>query len=108
MYLLAQKKRNGDLLDTFTFLGLISLVPGKKMSKININPLPAFLLQAECIWDVYEMKPKRVDSCDGPDVTTVYIGVDVEDCPCPWVASCDRVRVSGSGYTTDGNLDIYG
>ena len=56
----------------------------------------------DCVWDVYEMQPKRFESCDAADanVTTVYIGVDVKDCPCPWEASCARVRVSGTGVDT--------
>ena len=65
----------------------------------------------DCVWDVYEMQPKRFESCDAADanVTTVYLGVDVEDCPCPWEVSCDRVRVSGPGYDTgDDTKVIYG
>ena len=56
----------------------------------------------DCVWDVYQMQPKRFESCDAADsnVTTVYIGVDVKDCPCPWEAACDRVRVSGPGEDT--------
>ena len=48
------------------------------------------------------MQPKRFEGCDAPDsnVTTVYIGVDVKDCPCPWEAACDRVRLSGPGEDT--------
>ena len=62
-----------------------------------VNPQPTLLRQIDCVWDVYEMKPKRFDGCDAPNgnVTTVYIGVDVKDCPCPWEASCVRIRVSG-------------
>ena len=70
--------------------------------------MPTFPLQVDCVWDVYEMKPKRFEGCDGPNVTTVYIGVDVKDCPCPWEASCARVRVSGPGYATVGARYIYG
>ena len=57
------------------------------------------------------MQPKRFEGCDAPDsnVTTVYIGVDVEDCPCPWEATCQRVRVSGPEYETDISArDLYG
>ena len=68
-----------------------------KVASPLVNPLPTFPLQMDCVWDVYEMKPKRFEGCDAPNVTTVYIGVDVKDCPCPWEASCGRVRVSGPG-----------
>ena len=56
----------------------------------------------DCVWDVYQMQPKRFEGCDAADSTvkTVYIGVDVKDCPCPWEAACDRVRVSGPGEDT--------
>ena len=60
--------------------------------------MPTFLVQIDCIWDVYEVKPERVDSCEGPSLTTVYIGEEVEECPCPWEASCHTVRVRGPGY----------
>ena len=69
-----------------------------------------FPLQIDCIWDVYEMQEKRFESCGAADanVTTVYIGEDVKDCPCPWEASCGRVRVRGPGYATADTREKYG
>ena len=72
---------------------------------------PIFLLKVDynCVWDVYEMKEKRVDTCDGPNMTTVYINQDLEDCPCPWKSTCDRVRVKGPGYAAAPSpREIYG
>ena len=59
--------------------------------------------QIDCIWDVYEVKQKRVESYEGPNTVRVYISEELQDCPCPWRASCPRVRVSGAG-----RRDIYG
>ena len=56
---------------------------------------------------MYEVKQKKVESCDGPNVTTVYISEDVEDCPCPLKTACNRVRVTGPGYES-GVRDNYG
>ena len=54
------------------------------------------------------MKQKKVASCDGPDIKTVYISEDVEDCPCPWNVTCHRVRVRGPGYAGIEHLEKYG
>ena len=70
--------------------------------------MPTFLVQIDCIWDVYEVKEAREERCEGPETVRVYISEELEDCPCPWRASCPRVRVRGHSYATSASPVKWG